>query len=410
MSNRVLVLGIGPLRDRFFVTAARLGVETILIDETAYSRYDRLCDETHAWRLWDHGRPGPEFGRLEELRGRVDGVLALNDWSSPIAAELAQRWGLPGVGAATVARGHDKYAVRERLAAAGVDDTAHQLVRDAEGVREFFARTGADAVVLKPLDGGASLGVRIAGSPEQAVAALPEAYGFSGRDAVLAEEYLDGTEYSLEAVVRAGRTVATVVTEKICSAPPRFIELRHLVSPPGAPHEAGAAEFVQGLVDALEIDDAVLHVEAKLTGRGWRLIEVALRPAGGLIADLVAATHGINLYEEQLRLALGMPGVVPTTPGGVYAGVQFAAGVGTVVDAPSMFEVRDGLDDIRFAERLLPPGTPVPDVSANWWRAGYVLGVGADRARLEEQLATGTRRLLDLVGLAPMASPVAVPA
>src|SRR5438093_405655 len=120
MSSRVLVLGIGLLRERFFLTAAGMGLDVILVDETAYARYDRLCEQAHAWRLWDHGRPGPDFGRLEELRGQVDGVLALNDWSAPIAADLALRWGLPGAGAALARRGHDKLAVRAALAAAGL--------------------------------------------------------------------------------------------------------------------------------------------------------------------------------------------------------------------------------------------------------------------------------------------------
>jgi biotin carboxylase len=400
--SRILVLGIGPMRDRFFLAAAGLGLEAILVEESAYSRYDRLCDETYAWRLWDHGRPGPEYGRLEELRGRVDGVVALNDWSAPIAADLALRWGLPGAGEALAQRGHDKIAVRSALAAAGLDDTAHRLVGAPAHIDAFFAETGAEEVVLKPLDGGAGLGVRLASSAAEAKAVLAQVLAATGRDHALAEVRLVGQECSLEAVVRSGAVIASVVTEKVSTAPPRFIELRHLVNGDQDAWEAtGVRGFLDGLVSALKVDDAVLHVEAVLTAAGWRLIEVALRPAGGLITDLVRLSTGIDLYAEQLLLATAQPPAVPARRAAPpHAGVQFAAGVGVVADAPSMFPVRDGLADVRFAERLLPPGTPVPEVNANWWRAGYVLGVGADLARLEVQLATATDRMLALVGLA----------
>jgi cysteine synthase A len=401
--NRILVLGIGPLRERFFLAAARLGLDAILIDESAYSRYDRLCERTYAWRLWDHGRPGPDYGRLEELRGQVSGVVALNDWSTPIAADLALRWGLPGAGRATASRGHDKHAVRSALAAAGLDDTAHRLVGSPADVAAFYADTGAEAVVLKPVDGGAGLGVRLAGSVTEAQAALAGVLAATGRGQALAEVRLVGQECSLEAVVRSGAVVASVVTEKVSTAPPRFIELRHMVSGDQRAWVAsGVGGFLDGLVSALKVEDAVLHVEAILTAAGWRVIEVALRPAGGLITDLVRLSTGLDLYAEQLRLATGQQAAVPPPRDGApHAGVQFAAGVGVVADAPSVFAIRDGLADIVFAERLLPPGTPVPEVSANWWRAGYALGVGTDQARLAAQLETATQRMLALTGLEP---------
>jgi cysteine synthase A len=408
MGGTVLVLGIGPLRDRFFVTAARLGLRTLLVEDSAYSRYDRVCDEAYPWRIWDHGRPGPELGRLDGFRGRVDGVLALNDWATPIAARLAAEWGLPGAGDAVAGRGHDKLAVRRALAAAGVDDTRYGEVRTGADLEAFFAAARTPSAVLKPLDGGASLGVRHTSSAADAVAVLPEVLAVSGRDSALVEEYLDGPEYSLEAVVRGAEVRAVVVTEKVSSGAPRFIELRHVVSAAQDElHRGEAVAFVQRLTDALQVADAVLHVEAKHTPRGWQLIEIALRPAGGLITDLVRHAHGIDLYAEQLRLSLGLPAEVAPAERPLHAGVQFTAGCGVIADFPSVAPVVDGLDTVRCAERLLPPDVKIPDVDANWWRSGYVLGVAADRDRLERQLGQAADRLMRLLDLQPMPFPAA---
>lgn len=405
MGARILVLGIGPLRERFFLAAAGMDLETTLVEESAYSRYDRMCTRAHAWRLWDHGRPGPDFGLLETFRGNVDGVVALNDWSVPIAADLAGRWGLPGAGAATVRRGHDKLAVRAALAAAGIDDVRHREVGGAADVESFFAALGGGPIVLKPKDGVASLGVRLAKSVEEAVAALPGVLAATGRDSVLAEEYLAGPEFSLEAVVRAGKVLALAVTEKTSSGAPYFIELGHVVGGDqyGTRRHRTAVGFLGRVVRALEVDDAIVHAEVKRAGDGWRLIELALRPAGGLIVDLVRDSHGVDLYEEQLRLALGLPPAeLPAARSTGHAGVRFVAGSGTVADFPSMAPVRADVPDIRYAERLLAPGCTIPEVNANWWRAGYVYGVSDSRERLERQLDTSAARLLALLDLVPI--------
>jgi hypothetical protein len=185
------------------------------------------------------------------------------------------------------------------------------------------------------------------------------------------------------------------------SGAPHFIEIGHFIDGAhvGTRQHANAREFLSQVVRALEVHDAVLHAEAKCTGAGWQLIEVALRPAGGLIADLARDSLGVDLYEEQLRLALGMhPVPAPVHPAGC-AGIRFVTGTGTVADFPSMAPVREGLPDIRFAERLLPPGSTIPEVNANWWRAGYVYGVSSQTDRLRQQLTTAADRLFTLLGL-----------
>jgi hypothetical protein len=403
MAPRVLVLGAGPLRDRFFLTAAAMGVRTVAVDDSVTPRYDRLCDETCPLRLSDDA----DRARLEELAGKSDGVIALSDRMVPVAAALAARWGLPGCGTATVARGHDKAAVREALAAAEADFVGFRRVRTGTEAADFLRTTKLGSAVVKPVDGTASLGVRLVTGPREAAAACAELG--TGPDGLLIEEYLLGPEVSIEAVVRGGRVIWHTVTDKVTSPGPQFIELRHTVGgPSNRLGHVGARPFLQAVIDALGIDDAIVHAEAKCGPADWRLVEIGVRPAGGLIVDLVRQATGLDLYAELLRLALGQPSVHAAAEddsghfgqgSGLYAAVHYVAGRGVVRDFPSMAPVFDGLDTVCGAERLLPPGAEIGDVHSNRLRAGYVRACSADRDRLDTQLIAATRRLTRLLGL-----------
>ncbi|MET8509892.1 ATP-grasp domain-containing protein [Streptomyces sp. NPDC004787] len=402
-SPTVLIIGIGPLRERFFTAAERRGVNTILVDETAYSRYDRLATENYAWRLADHHKPGPDLDLLKPLADRADGVLALTDWGTHIAADIAQMKGLPGVGE-SVAQLSDKADVRNRLIGTEAE-LPFALTADPAEAADLLRTAAHGSVVVKPVDGSASLGVRHITRAQDLPDALAAVMASTGQPHVLVEHYVPGPEVSIEAVVAQGCVRFVSVTEKTC-APASFIETRHVIDPATQVEQVpSATRFVETLTNALGIDNAILHLEAKHDGKNWHLIEVAFRPAGDLISDILLQAAGVDIYDAALALALGdhdpvlrmRQDRIPSV-----AAVEFVAATGMVADAPSMADVRRGLPLVSRAERLLPPGTTLKSVDANWWRAGYTLASGHDRTEVLSQLAEANARLIELLGLTPL--------
>lgn len=400
--STVLVLGIGPLRERFFKVAAARNVRTILVDETAYSRYDSLADENYTWRLTDHGLPGPDIHLLDSLRDRIDGIVSFTEWGSTLAASRAESWQLPGTGRRAARDLLTKGDVRQAMRAAGVPGPAWLLAGDASDATALCGSAKPLNLIVKPVDGAASLGVRRVHDAAGLEAAIREARKLTGRPHALVEEFVEGQENSLEVVVHERQVVRVVVTQKLTSGSPGFIELRHLVDANVPALQHGAEDFAQALVSALGVVTGVLHIEAKWTGISWHLIEVAFRVAGGLISDAVLASTGRDLYDDLLDCALGQLPAPASPMAAQVAGVQFVAGTGTVADAPSMASVRHGLASITRAERLLAPGTSLETVSANWFRAGYVMGVGDDSDVVIADLSEAHRRLADLLGLTPL--------
>ncbi len=141
-----------------------------------------------------------------------------------------------------------------------------------------------------------------------------------GRDLLL-EEYLDGTEFDVDLVLSRGECVFSAISENWPTEEPYFVETG-MHSPSAHPPERLAAltEICVGTALALGFRDGVLHAEAKDTSRGPRLLEINARLGGGVIADIHRLVTGVDLVEQQLLLAVGLPAVPrahPHPPAGV---------------------------------------------------------------------------------------------
>jgi biotin carboxylase len=415
--RRLLVLGAGPMRELFFTTAARLGVEVVLVDEEIFDRYDRMCHVSLPWPaagLEVNAAAGllasTVIGRRRSLAGPLHGVTSLTDGGMARAADLAAREALPGPGRAVAGAGHDKAALRALTDGASCRAIRARAVRRESDIWAFFG-DGPRQAVLKPADGTGSKSIHLVDSPQTASRQLAEVLARSPDRLAVLEDYLPGDEHSIEVVVRDGRRLHCAVTRKLTSGPPHHIELQHVItSDQQASARTGADAFADALIETLGVADCVLHVEAKLTTAGWALIEIAFRPAGGMICELVLRACGINLYEEQIRAALGLP-PGPVAAGRRHAGVRFATGTGRVANMGTMRPVIEPFPSIEHAGTFYSPGLRIEAVSANWWRAGYVLGTAGDLGTLLDDLEGAAGAMTDALGLMPAGLPrsMAVP-
>lgn len=406
-SPQLLVLGAGPMREFFFHTAARLGVAVVLVDENAYNRYDRMCDVSLPWpaaSLEVNPATGllvsSALGRHRRLDGPLTGVTALTDVGMAQAARLAAREALPGPGRVVARAGQDKAAIRTLTDGTSCRVIRARAIRDESDICAFFS-DGPRPAVLKPADGAGSSSIRLVDGREAACGCLAEVLASSASRQAVLEDYLPGDEHSIEVVVRDGRRVRCVLTRKVTSGPPHYVELQHVVaSDQQACTRTGAEGFADRLIGALEVADCVLHIEAKLSTAGWALIEIAFRPAGGMICELVRRACGIDLYEEQIRAALGLPAGTAARRGR-HAGVRFVAGTGRLADIGTLRPVIEPFPCIEHADVLFEHGFVIDEVAANWRRAGYVLGTATRLGPLLDDLAGAAAAMADALALTP---------
>jgi hypothetical protein len=243
----------------------------------------------------------------------VDGVLTWDEARVLQAAKVAAALDLTGGDPDMVMRCRDKHLTREALAAAGVPQAASVLVA---GLDEALAAAGQIGypVVLKPRAMAASLGAVLAGDAGELTArfafardtTVPGAWRYDV--GVLVEEYLTGTEISVDAAVHDGQVFPMFVARKHVGYPPYFEELGHVVdaSDPLLA-DADLRRIVQDTHTALGFTDGMTHTELKLTPAGPKIIEVNARLGGDLIPYLGSRANGIDPGLAAAAVACGRP-------------------------------------------------------------------------------------------------------
>ena len=128
----------------------------------------------------------------------------------------------------------------------------------------------------------------------------------AGNDLLL-EEYLDGVEFDVDLVMEDGECVFSSALQNWPTAEPSFQE-QGLHCPPDHNRRAvrRVIAFSIEAAQAFGLHTGVLHIEAKATSRGPRIVEINARMGGGRIYETVRAVWNLDLVEAQLRASLGL--------------------------------------------------------------------------------------------------------
>ncbi|WP_369595849.1 ATP-grasp domain-containing protein [Lysinibacillus pakistanensis] len=127
-------------------------------------------------------------------------------------------------------------------------------------------------------------------------------------ETIMIEEYIDGPQYLVEAIVYKRQPHVIGIVEQEITQGKRFIITGYgvLVKAP-SDIQAGLEEVLQSIVTIFNIENGALHLELRLTKNGWKLIEINPRISGGAMNNMIFAAFGFNLVEETLKLLLGEP-------------------------------------------------------------------------------------------------------
>lgn len=308
MPPHILIVGGGRrLHDE--IRAAAEGVRTTTICRMAVlPKVDNPQRNVRLVAMRDEA-PLAEWLAMAEFLHAQDPFTAVAAWSEidqEKGAAIGEHLGILGPDRETVRLVTDKAAMRRRLAAMGLDDTLVCRVSTPAQAREAITRTGLPCV-LKPAAAWGSRGVSIVRHLDELDAAWAWARAAEPEAELLVEEFLSGTEYSVEAMSEGGVHRVVTLTGKY-SEPAHRIEEGHVVpaSIPAA-HAAEIADLVERALTALGVADGVTHTEVIDTKRGPRVVETHLRPAGDWIPVLVHEALGVDLLNLLAARTVDLP-------------------------------------------------------------------------------------------------------
>jgi len=425
MTRVLLVATTTGYQTRSFGDAAeRLGVELVFATDRCHVIDDPWRDAAIPIRFHD------EDGSVEAVLAAgtsrpIDAVLAVGDRPTVIASRVAAGLGLPWHSPAGAITARNKLRTRERLRDAGLpvpwfvpfaislepSTTSHQLLAISHGTLSY-------PCVVKPLALSGSRGVMRADDAESLAAAVarlqrlmrsPEvrAARDGANDLALAEGFIPGREYAVEAVLHQGALHPLAIFEKPDPLNGPFFEETIYVTPPRLDPDAQSAilSAVAAAAAAIGLCHGPIHAECRLNAAGVFVLEVAARPIGGLCSRAlrfekrsapVFEEHDVRLYSlEELLLshALGespaswsreprAAGVmmIPIPQRGVFRGVS------GVEEARQVLHV----EDVRVTAKTDQVLVPLPEGSSY---LGFIFARAERAADVEQALRQAHARL-----------------
>jgi len=243
-----------------------------------------------------------------------EAVIPLTEMTLRSALQVAEAYALPFLARSTVEAARDKCLMKEAFIRGGVTTPRHKQFRSLDELRAAVHELGLP-VVVKPVDAAHSIGIRRIDSERELEAGyaycraglqdVAESWGI-GVERFQVEQYIEAErEFSVEVVNFAGEHHVVAITDKSLTPPPYFAETGHMV-PSTHTHDIALRNEAVAACRALQITHGVSHVEIRLDARGRAyVIEVAARPGGDGIMDLVERAYGMNMYALHIRSYLG---------------------------------------------------------------------------------------------------------
>lgn len=404
--SRVLLLATttGYQVRAFHDVARRLDIDLLLATDRCVTLDDPWRDGAVPVRF--HAERSSVATIVQAAASRpVDGVLAVGDRPTVVAAQAARALGLPWHPPEAARVAGNKVLARQALADSGLP---------SPWFRTFPIEADPVAVVpelsfpcvIKPLALSGSRGVIRVDDVEQWVAGFHRVRRLLRRndvrslraaalDEVIVEGYIEGVEVALEAIVERGEIRVLAVFDKPDPLEGPFFEETIYVTPSrlDAAVQETIVQDVEQAVRSLGLTHGPVHAECRVCdGRAW-VLEIAARPIGGLCARTLRFSPrdavprvAVSFEELLLRHALG-ESVEP------YGREASASGV-MMIPIPRSGHLRhvggldlaravEGIDDVVITAKPGQRLVPLPEGASY---LGFIFARAATPAAAEDAL------------------------
>ncbi len=302
------------------------------------------------------------------------GIMTLaTDMPMRSVAKASEACGLPGISMDTAIKCTDK---GEMIKAFKEHNVAHPwfYIAESEDDIKSISALASYPCIMKPTDSSGSRGVVLIESAHQLKKEYAYAKNYSRCGSVIVEEYLAGSEVSVEIIVTDGAVNVLQVTDKLTTGAPHFVEMGH--SQPsrlGDENVSSIKALAEQAVKAVGITNGPAHVEIMLTENGPKMIELGARMGGDCITThLVPLSTGIDMIKATIEIACGeKPDITPKFSKG-SAIRYFNANKGTITAIENTADASkiDGVQEISFTKGI---GDVSGEIGSSTDRIGFVI-------------------------------------
>lgn len=305
--EKILILGAGLMQKKAILSAKKIA-KAVVIDKNPFAPCVSLSDEFYPVDLKDKEGILALAKKLSQGDDKLIGIFtAGTDFSSSVSY-AAEKLNLPCHSYISSLNASDKKRMRKifqekqipsaKFISFSKDNYSFSSAQD-------FALSLGFPVVVKPSDNMGSRGCRIAENSLELEKAVEESFKFSSSKTVIIEEFLDGKEFSIDALVYEDSFTVTGFASRHIFYPPYFIEMGHtLASLISEEDRLNLISTFALAVKSLGLSCGAAKADIKLTSDGPRIGEIAARLSGGYMSGWTFPySSGFDLTEQALKIA-----------------------------------------------------------------------------------------------------------
>lgn len=371
--KKLLVLAAGPLQAPVILRAREMGIYVVAADGNPEAVGLKLADKAVVTDIRS------EEGMLEVARReQIDGMLhPCTETAMNVLGRINDELHLNGISRSTALHATNKHLMREAFKKGGAPSPQSFLVSDADNAWYIFHDEMKGDAILKPTRNSGSRGISKVErgiDRQQFERQYHWALHESRDDGVLIEQFIDGPEFSVEAIIWQGKPHILAITDKKTTGAPFFVELGHN-QPSVFPEEVQQKlrEATIAGIKALGLKNCAVHSELKIQDGQAYLMEIGARMGGDFIAtELVRLSTGIDMVAAAINVALGIPPVLETE------GPQMGVCIRYFTPQPGRLTTIENTEMLDrpyvYAADIYPSvGDPIPMVRSSLDRSGHVI-------------------------------------
>lgn len=221
-------------------------------------------------------------------------------------AYVAEKLGIKGIGVDIAKRFTNKYLMRKFTKEAGFPSPKFALCHTQDEAKSFLKDSPVS--IIKPIDSQSSRGIHVVRADKDIEENFNDCIQYSNAEkAILIEEYIDGTEFTVDGLKSTNEYVVTAISEKDHYSYNPSVANKLLFSQSNPKFDYNKLRQVNTeIVKSMGLPFGLTHAEYKYQNGEFYLIEIAARGGGTKISsDIVPLVSGINSNEIYLNILTG---------------------------------------------------------------------------------------------------------
>ncbi|MCC6502384.1 MAG: ATP-grasp domain-containing protein [Deltaproteobacteria bacterium] len=301
----VMVLGAGVMQVPMIRKAREMGLFVIASDKNSGAEGFSEADLALTLDI-KNAASHVEWALKNKDAYNISGVVAGADVAIT-AAEISNALGLPGIPVEVAERSNNKSLMKERWLKDGIPTPWAEEVSTLQEARNAIKKTGLPCMV-KAIDNAASRGSKRIDSIDELEEALADAKEHSTTGTALIEEFVEGTEQSVELIVWNNRHYRFGIVDRHFGFGQFPIETGHTnPSALGAQVQESLYRVVEDAAASLGIDFGPYKADTILTKKGPMVLELPARLSGGFHSQYTTPlATGLEPQKMALALAAGI--------------------------------------------------------------------------------------------------------